>query len=219
MACQRETNSVTSSPWSMGEHNRIQLLFLRALYTVMFFLVAFLYKLGAMFLGAWPSIQLDLQKSASFPSPMVTVVEAWKRSTSVLSQGSWRPVHALSLHLHLNQSHRSLRALAKRSKSRIPRPPLFFGKQVTDQLTKQCPPLQNSGSSAFHRKLLLILSICRSNHFWAGKTVRWYIGWADRTDLTKVSLPALESSLPFQPASLFLILSIRGWTSILLTFL
>jgi hypothetical protein len=36
----------------MGEHNRIQLLFLRALYTVMFFLVAFLYKLGAMFLGA-----------------------------------------------------------------------------------------------------------------------------------------------------------------------
>jgi len=42
--------------------------------------------------------------------------------------------------------------------------------------------------------------------------------WADKTVLTKVSLPDVDRSLPFQPGSLAPILSIKGWTSIFLSF-
>jgi hypothetical protein len=137
MACQRETNSLNSPSPVYGEHNRIQLLLVSALATVMFFLFAFLNSVGAIFLGAWPWIQLEFQNSAIFPLPTVTVVEALKRSSSVLSQGSFKAVHALSLLFHHSHNRLSLSHLAKRSRSRIPRPPLFFGRQVMGQLTRQ----------------------------------------------------------------------------------
>ena len=38
-----------------------------------------------------------------------------------------------------------------------------------------------------------------------------YIGILARHDLSKVSFPALESSLPFQPATLLINLSTTGW--------
>jgi hypothetical protein len=52
MACQREANSLIFSSHMYGEHNRIQLLLLSALATVIFFLFAFLKSDGAMFFGA-----------------------------------------------------------------------------------------------------------------------------------------------------------------------
>jgi hypothetical protein len=123
IACQSITNSLTSYSREKGAQNCIQKLFLRALKTEIFFLLAFLYSLGAIFFGACPSIQLDPQKSAIFPLPIVTTVDALKRPISALSHGSCMPTHALSLTFHLNHSHLSLSALAKRSRSRTPRPP------------------------------------------------------------------------------------------------
>jgi hypothetical protein len=126
MACQREANSLNSPSPVNGEHNRIQVLLVSALATVMFFLFAFLNSEGAIFLGAWPWIQLEFQNAAIFPLPTVTVVEALKRSSSNLSHGSLMAVHALSLHFHRSHNHLSLSPLAKRSRSRIPRPPFYI---------------------------------------------------------------------------------------------
>ena len=46
---------------------------------------------------------------------------------------------------------------------------------------------------------------------------RRLVGILDRQDLSKVSLPALESSLPFHPAILLTSLSTTGWMSSLLS--
>jgi hypothetical protein len=151
----------------------IHLLFANALITVMFFRFAFLKSVGAKYFGACPLSQFECQKLALYPLPTVTSVEALKRSLSILSQGISSPVHGLSWCCHLNYNQCNHSARAKRSRSRMPNPPSFLGVQVVGQLTRQCPPLTFSGSSPFHRKLLRILSICRSNHFCIGKTVRW----------------------------------------------
>jgi hypothetical protein len=95
----------------------------------------------------------------------------------------------------------------------MPSPPKSFDAQVVGQLTRQWPLLHFSGSSPFHRKLRRILSICRSIHFCAGKTVKWYIVCDVSTLFTNVSLPAIESSLPFHPGIRAPILLSKGWTS------
>jgi hypothetical protein len=101
----------------------------------MFFLLAFLYRFGAIVLGACPSIQLDPEKSAIFPLPIVTIVDALKRSTSALSHGNCMPSHAFSLTFHCSHNHLSLSALAKRSRSSIPRPHILW--QISCGLVNQ----------------------------------------------------------------------------------
>jgi hypothetical protein len=52
------------------------LLSVTACRTAIFFLFDFSYKRGVMTFGAVPFIQLDDQKRAVLPSPMVTIVDA-----------------------------------------------------------------------------------------------------------------------------------------------
>lgn len=112
-----------------------------------------------------------------------------------------------------------MRALANLSRSTIPNPPFVFGKHVVVQLISECPPLTFSGLSPLHRKLLLMWSIFFISHFCAWNTIRWYIGKLDITVLTNVSFPEDDRNFPFHSGSLAPILSIKGWTSILLSFL
>lgn len=163
-----------------------------------------------MFLGALPSNQLECQKLAFFPFPSVTIVEALNRSISVLSQGVSKFAHGRSSRFHLNHSQRNLKARAKRSSSRTPSPPKYFGVQTVGQLTRQWPPLTLSGSSHFHKKLLLVLLICLSIHFCIGNTVKWYMGCAVSTLLTNVSLPAMDIIFLFHPGMRLPILSNSG---------
>lgn len=136
MACHRETNFLTSSPRTKGRIEPDPIVVSKSfdLNTEMSFLFAFLYDLGAMFLGASPSIQPDRQKSTVFPLPMYshyqctrTILDGWKGPTYGLSHGNWRPAHALSLIFHL-------KALAKRSRSRMPRPPYSLANKSRNSL-------------------------------------------------------------------------------------
>jgi hypothetical protein len=70
------------------------------------------------FFGILPLTHDDCQNRAIFPSPIVTSVDAAKKSLSLLLTGRLRPFHVLSLCFHWNHSHLSLRALAKRSRCR-----------------------------------------------------------------------------------------------------
>ena len=62
-------------------------------------------KLGAMFFGEFPLIQLECQNLALSPFPTFTIFDALNRSRSFLSHGMSRPVHGLSACFHLNQCH------------------------------------------------------------------------------------------------------------------
>jgi hypothetical protein len=140
----------------------------------------------------------------------------WKHGRDLYQHYHWgclvlpKAYHAC---FHLIHNHLSLSARAKHSRSRMPRPLRPLGAQVVGQLTKQCPLLNFSGSSSFHKKFLRILSICRINHFCTAKTARWYIGCEVSTLFTKFSRPAMDSSLPFHPGIRAPILSSRGYTS------
>jgi hypothetical protein len=90
-----------------------------------------------MCLGVCPLIQLECQKVVLSPLPTVITVDAWNSSLSVLSQGTTRPVHGRSTNFYRNHSQRNLKARAKRSKSKMPRPPRSLGAQVVVQFTKQ----------------------------------------------------------------------------------
>jgi hypothetical protein len=94
-----------------------------------------------IYLGALPFSQLECQKVALSPLPTVTIVEASKRSLSVLSQGISISAHGRCACCHRDHSQRSLNARAKRSKSRRPSPLNSLGAQVVGQLSRQCPPL------------------------------------------------------------------------------
>ena len=104
------------------------------------FLLVFPYSCGAMDFAIVPFIQLEDQNRAFSPFPIVTTVEALNRSRSALSQGTSKFAHALSGCFHLYHNQRNLSALVNLSKSSIPNPPLFLGKQVVGQLISECPP-------------------------------------------------------------------------------
>ena len=173
ISCQRVTNSCISSLVRRGQTCETQLLFCSALRTVTFFLLTFKKRLGAIFFGAVPLIQLECQKLVLSPLPTVTIVEALKRSLSVASQGLSRLAQGLSSFFHLYQYQRSRKTLASRSRSRTPSPPRSLGVHTVGQFTRQWPPLTFSGSSPFQRKLRRILSICLMSHFCTGESVRW----------------------------------------------
>lgn len=186
-------------------------------FTVLFFLHASLYSPGAKSLGAVPFIQLQFQNDVVFPSPSCTMVLALKSCLSTSAHGGIDPTHGLSGSVHAYHSHRNLNALPKKFKSSTPNPPKFLGNIAFFHFTKQCPPF--ASSDPLQRKFLLNLSIFFIAHFFNGKTVKKYIGIAVRTDLTRVSLPALFNNFPFQTGNLAAILSSKGCTSILFRFL
>jgi hypothetical protein len=97
--------------------------------TVMFFLLDFVNKKGAMDFGSRPLIQLECHKLALSPFPIVTIVDELKRSRSVLSQGISKLAQGLSGDPFC-QSHRNLKALANRSRSRMPKPPRSLGEEI-----------------------------------------------------------------------------------------
>jgi len=104
ISCQRVTNSCISSLVWRGQTCETQLLFCSALRTVTFFLLTFKKRLGAIFFGAVPLIQLECQKLVLSPLPTVTIVEALKRSLSMLSQGMSSLAQGQTLVLSLEHS-------------------------------------------------------------------------------------------------------------------
>ena len=140
----------------------------------------------------------------------MTVVEELKRRRSVLLHGTSIPIHGFESSTHSIHSHRRRRALPNLSRSSTPIPHSFLDLHTITQFTKQCPPL--AFSSPFHKKDLSILSIFFLAQATSGNTVRWYVSIKDRTVVTKVSLPALFSILPFQLGSLWPMRSMRGCT-------
>ena len=132
--------------------SRIQLLFCKASATVRHFLLEALNKFGAMSLGRRPCSQPDCQNFVFFPSPMVIVVQAAKRSRSVSSQGISEPTHAFSGETHSCHSQRSRRAREDFSKFRSRRSPISLGRQEHVQLILHFPPV--SILSPAHREAL-----------------------------------------------------------------
>lgn len=187
-----------------------QLLFGNSISNFLFFLFARPKSVGAMSLGQGPCNQLSFQKEIFLPLPMEICVHAWERQMSFSLQGLSIASQGLLWSCHLSHSHLSLRAEVNFSKSRIPLPPSSFGLHTMCQLTKLVPSLTFSGSSPFHWKALLILSILFRTHFGAGSAVRKWIGTEESTDLIKVSLPGAVQYFPFQPGIFEAILSIKG---------
>ena len=96
--------------------------------------------LGARDFGEVPFSQDEDQKLAVRPSPMVTLVAALNNSLSVSSFGVSNPTHGFSGAVHSSQSHRNRKARANFSRSRMPKPPIFFGRHTLAQLTLHFPP-------------------------------------------------------------------------------
>lgn len=136
---QRLTNALISWAVCMGILCWIQWLSLIALWSVSFFHFAFRNRIGIMFCAVLPSTHDDVQNVVVCPFPISTTVDAANNAWSFESQCRSNPFHARSFYFHYSQSHLRRRALAKRSKSRIPSPPFLFGVQV-GQLIKECPP-------------------------------------------------------------------------------
>ena len=138
-ASHSRTYSWISAVDRIGVMWEIQVLSCIAFCTMTFFLLAFLNKVGTKLLEAIPCIHDEVQNLVVLPSPIVTIVDAAKRSLSRPSHGSSNLFHALFFWCHWNHSQRRRSAHAKRSKSRIPSPPLILGRQDVAQLTIECP--------------------------------------------------------------------------------
>jgi hypothetical protein len=83
-----------------------------------------------MSIGACPLSHLSLQKVVCLPFPIVMLVQALNNASSVGVNCMFRPCHGFEWSTHLNQFHLSRKALMKVSRSRMPRPPEFFGLQT-----------------------------------------------------------------------------------------
>ena len=134
---QRDTNSAISSAVDILHNPLVHLSSFRASQTVVFFLHASLYKLGARSLGARPLILADSQNFASFPLPTVTYVLARKSCLPCSLQGTSVPTQGRSGSLHWYQSQRSLNALLKNSISITPIPPSRLGLLTLAHRTRQ----------------------------------------------------------------------------------
>jgi hypothetical protein len=130
-------NSWSSSIDWIGHICEIHLFCPRAFITEAFFPFCFPKQGRGNVFGRLQLIQPECQKLALSPLPTATIVEALKRSLSVLSQEMSNPVQGCSVCCHLVHNHRSLSARAKRSRSSIPKPPRSLGAHVVIQLTGQ----------------------------------------------------------------------------------
>ena len=178
------------------------------MFTVSFFLVVNLKRLGAISLGVQPCNQPSFQKFIFKPFPSMIVVQAANRRRSVLSHGVSVPTHAFCGAVRSCHSHRSRSALAKRSRSRIPRPPLTFGRQDLVQLTLHFQPVR--APSPAQRKRFRILSMSSRRSFDVLITVSKYTGCDDSTDLVRQTRPAWVKCRPYHPEILAAAFSTRG---------
>ena len=129
-----------------------------------------------------------------------------------------RQFQARSLYFHLNQSHRSLSAREKHSRSSTPSPPPFLsvdtslanllGSDRQTLCSGSHPSIENS-SLCDRSYVLTILFLGRRS---CDKLV------VLREPSWRVSLPEIDSSFPFHPGNFAPILSIKGCTSILRSF-
>jgi hypothetical protein len=137
----------------------IQLQLVSSVWTLLFLNLAILYSSSTKSLGAAPWSHLASQNGVLFPLSICIMVEEKKMLLLDLSDTFRRFSHGLALRSQSCQSHLILRALLNLSKSFIPKPPHLLGLKHVCQLIRQRPPLALSGSSPFHRKLILNLSI------------------------------------------------------------
>ena len=150
--------------------SRIQLLSRSACCRVLFFLLEVENRCGATSQGRWPSSHALVQNNAFPPSPIVNVVDAAKRSLSVLLHGVSSPSLPSKFGDHCRHSHRNLSALANFPKWRMPKPPEYLGLADLGQLTLHFPPV--SVSAPAHRNLFLCRSMSLIIPFGARRDVR-----------------------------------------------
>jgi hypothetical protein len=84
-------------------------------------------------------------------------VQARNNWASVSETGIVMATHGFPSVFHTNHYHRSLKALLKRPRSRMPKPPNLSGLRILLQLPAQCPHVVVS--LPCHRKARQILSI------------------------------------------------------------
>jgi hypothetical protein len=137
---------------------------------VLFFLLEMEKRCGATSHGCWPSSHALVQKDPLYPAPIVSVVDAAKRSLSVVLHG----VSSLSLSSiladHCRHSYRNLRALANFPRWRMPKPPKHLGLAELGQLTLHFPPVNVSAPA--HRNFFLCRSMSLIVFFGARRDVR-----------------------------------------------
>jgi len=187
------------------------LLFTKASCTDLLFLiltVIWLTKVGARVDIDCPWIQRSVQNRVREPSPTVVWTEAEKRASTLEWTLNKKSAQGLSGWVFLSQSHLRFKAHPRTSRLWIPRPPMLSGLQTLAQPTEQWPPLISF--LPFHKKPLRILSIALITHLGHWSTIRWWIGMAVSTDLTKVSRPAVWMRADFHPGSLSAILSMSS---------
>lgn len=182
------------------------LLSIRASYTslLLFILLGtLLTREGARSEMHWPWSQRSDQKRVVEPSPTIEQTEAENKATTLGCTWISNSAQGLSGCVFLSQSHLKLSAQPRISRLWMPKPPRHKGLQTLVQLTTQWPPL--TSFLPFHTKPLLILSIALTTHLGHWVAIRWYIGIAVRTDLTRVNLPAWLITAAFQPDNLLAI--------------
>ncbi|KAM3255456.1 hypothetical protein ACQJBY_048627 [Aegilops geniculata] len=190
------------SPWF---RSWIHLPSSRASRTHLFFHLECAKTAGKACLSGRPPSHEQAQKEAVAPSPMVTTVAATKRERLLASQGGFVPTHGLLRSVQLSQSQRRRRARANVERSWMPSPLQSVGVVIVFHTTLHLPPLISS--SCAQRKHLLALLNSLKNFLGARNTVMAKVGMAESTQRTSTRRPANGSTLPFQPASLALILS------------
>jgi hypothetical protein len=192
--------------------SRIQLLASRAWCSVLFFLLKMEKRCGATSQGRCPFSHALFQNYALSPSPIVSLVDAAKRSLSTLLQGVSSPSYGLSVLVDQpRHNHRNLRALANFPRWRMPKPPEYLGLADRGQFTLHFPPV--IASAPARRNFFLCRSMSLSVSFGARNEVRKYTACKVRTALTKVKRLAGLIWCPFQRVSLLIALSTNGWKS------
>jgi len=121
----------------------IQLLASRAWCSILFLSLGDGEEVWCYMTGRWPFSHALFQNDALSPSPIVSLVDAAKRSLSTLLQGVSSPSHGLSVLVDQpRHNHRNLRALANFPRWRMPKPPEYLG--LADRGSSPCTSLHLS---------------------------------------------------------------------------
>jgi hypothetical protein len=137
----------------------IQLHLVSSVWTLLFLEPSYLIKFWCQVFKCSSLKSSCLLKWSIFSITNMHYCRVEKRLLLDLSDTFRRVFHGLALRSQSCQRHLILRALLNLSKSFIPKPPHLLGLKHVYQLIRQRPPLALSGSSPFHRKLILNLSI------------------------------------------------------------
>ncbi|KAK1682415.1 hypothetical protein QYE76_043263 [Lolium multiflorum] len=131
-------------------------------------------------------------------------IQIFENCMSGLRQGRLGLVHIL-------QSQRTLRLVAVRVRSGIPKPPNRSRQHTLDQLTWQWPPLASFFPA--HRKLRRILLTCFNAFLLKLSTMSWCNGITASTNLTSAKRLARGIIDAFQVGSLSANRSTTGWNA------